>query len=63
VVVRLTDTDLRLVSVRPNRRSLRDAYGLFGNRLRAGGSRYVFRLNAAQSIPRGSQLVLTFRGF
>src|SRR5262249_17843933 len=40
VVVELSDTDLRLVSVRPNRRSLRGAYGLFGNRLREGGSQY-----------------------
>ena len=61
VVVRLLDTDLRLASVRPNRSSLRGAYGLFGNRLRAGGSEYVFRLNAAQSTPRGSDLLLDFR--
>jgi pimeloyl-ACP methyl ester carboxylesterase len=61
VVVRLTDTDLRLVSVRPNRRSLRGAYGLFANRLRHRASEYVFRLNAAQSIPRGSDLLLEFR--
>jgi len=61
VTIELSDTDLRLVSVRPNRRSLRGAYGLFGNRLREGGSQYVFTLNAAQSIRRGSDLVLTFR--
>ena len=61
VVVRLPDTDLRLASVRPNRSSLRGAYGLFGDRLRAGGSEYVFRLNAAQSTPRGSDLLLDFR--
>jgi hypothetical protein len=61
VVVGLPDTDLRLSSVRPNRSSLRGAYGLFANRLRAGGSEYVFRLNAAQSIPRGTDLLLTFR--
>jgi hypothetical protein len=61
VVVGLPDTDLRLASVRPNRSSLRGAYGLFGDRLRAGGSKYVFRLNAAQSIPRGSDLLLNFR--
>jgi pimeloyl-ACP methyl ester carboxylesterase len=61
VTVRLTDTDLRLVSVRPNRRPLRGAYGLFGQRLRAGGSKYVFKLNAAQSIRRGAYLILTFR--
>ncbi|MCD6016680.1 MAG: putative hydrolase [Solirubrobacterales bacterium] len=61
VVVGLPDTDLRLSSVRPNRSSLRGAYGMFANRLRAGGSEYVFRLNAAQSILRGSDLLLNFR--
>ena len=61
VVVGLPDTDLRLSSVRPNRSSLRGAYGLSADRLRAGGSEYVFRLNAAQSIPRGSYLGFTFR--
>jgi pimeloyl-ACP methyl ester carboxylesterase len=61
VVIQLTDADLRLVSVRPNRRSLRGAYGLAGHRLRQRGSRYVVRLNAVQSIPRGSYLVFTFR--
>jgi hypothetical protein len=61
VVIDLTDTDLRLVSVRPNRRSLRGAYGLFGQRLRGAGSQYEARLNAVQSIPRGSDLIFTFR--
>jgi pimeloyl-ACP methyl ester carboxylesterase len=61
VVIRLSDADLRLVSVRPNRRFLVGAYGLSGQRLRAGGSEYVFRLNAAQSTPRGAYLTLTFR--
>ncbi|MBD0282113.1 MAG: hypothetical protein ICV69_07980 [Thermoleophilaceae bacterium] len=61
VVIRLTDTDLRLVSVRPNRRSLRGAYGLAGHRLRAGGSEYVVTLDAVQSTPRGSYLAFTFR--
>ena len=61
VAIELSDTDLRLASVRPNRDSLRGAYGLSGNHLRAGGSEYVFRLNAAQSIPRGSDLLLEFR--
>jgi pimeloyl-ACP methyl ester carboxylesterase len=61
VVIRLPDTDMRLVSVRPNRRSLRGAYGLFGERLRAGGSEYVFRLNAVQSTRRGAYLILTFQ--
>jgi hypothetical protein len=61
VVIDLTDTDLRLVSVRPNRRSLRGAYGLSGQRLRRGGSQYVVRLNAVQSIRRGAHLTLAFR--
>jgi hypothetical protein len=61
MVIRLSDTDLRLVSVRPNRRALRGAYGLFGQRLRAGGSEYVFTLNAVQSTRRGAYLILTFR--
>jgi hypothetical protein len=61
VTIELSDTDLRLVSVRPNRPSLRGAYGLFGLGLRRGGSQYVLRLNAVESIPRGSELTFTFR--
>ena len=61
VTIELSDTDLRLVSVRPNRRSLRGAYGLFDQRLRRGGSEYTFGLNAVQSTPAGSYLVFTFR--
>ncbi len=61
VVVRLPDTNLRLVSARPNRRSLHGTYGLSGSRVRRGGSQYVFRLDAAQSTGPRSQLVLTFR--
>ena len=60
-VIELSDTDLRLVSVRPNRPSLRGAYGLFDQRLRRGGSEYTFGLNAVQSTPAGSYLVFTFR--
>lgn len=61
VVIRLSDTDLRLVSVRPNRPGLRGAYRLSHQRLRSGGSEFVVRLNAVQSIRRGSFLVFTFR--
>ena len=61
VVIRLSDSDLRLVSVRANSRTLRGAYGLFGQRLRAGGTKYAFRLNAPQSIRRGAYLTITFR--
>lgn len=61
IVIRLTDTDLRLVSVRPNRSYLRGAYLVSGGRFRLGGSEYVFTLNAVQSIRVGSYLFLTFR--
>ena len=61
VTIELSDTDLRLVSVRPNRPLLRGAYGLFDQRLRRGGSEYTFGLNAVQSTPAGSYLVFTFR--
>jgi hypothetical protein len=61
VVIRLSDTDLRLVSVRPNRGSLKGAYSLSREQFREGGSEYAFTLNAIQAAPRGSQLILTFR--
>ena len=61
VLVGLPDTDLRLSSVRPNRRSLRGTYGLSEHRLRRDGSRYVVTLDAAQSITRGSHLTFTFQ--
>lgn len=61
IVVRLTDTDLRLVSIRPNRSYLRGAYLVSGGHFRLGGSEYVFTLNAVQSIRVGSFLFLTFR--
>jgi hypothetical protein len=61
VVIRLTDTDLRLVSVKPNRRFLRGAYLVSNGRFRLGGSEYVFTLNAVGSIRVGSYLVFTFR--
>jgi pimeloyl-ACP methyl ester carboxylesterase len=61
VVIRLSDTDLSLSSVRPNRRSLRGAYSLTKGRRRAGGSQYVVVLNADGAIPRDSFLIFTFR--
>jgi hypothetical protein len=61
VVILLSDTDLRLVSVRPNRASLRGAYSLTDQRLRAGGSEFAVRLNAVQSIGRRSFLTFRFR--
>jgi hypothetical protein len=61
VVIRLTDTDLTRVSVRPNRGYLRGAYLITKARFRLGGSQYVFTLNAVRSIPVGSYLFFTFR--
>lgn len=61
VVVQLPDTDLRLVSVRPNRSHLRGAYLVSNGRFRLGGSLFTFTLNAVQSIRVGSYFVLTFR--
>jgi pimeloyl-ACP methyl ester carboxylesterase len=61
VIIGLTDKNLRLVSVQPNRRLFLGAYGLSDQRLVPNQPRYVARLYAAQSIPNGSWLVLTFR--
>jgi hypothetical protein len=61
VVIRLTDTDLRLVSSRPNRSYLRGAYLVSNGRFRLGGSLYTFTLNAVGSIRVGSFLTFTFR--
>jgi hypothetical protein len=60
VVIQLTDDDLRLLSVRPNRPALRGAYSITRQRLRPGGTEYALRLNAVQSIRRGSFLVFRF---
>jgi hypothetical protein len=59
VVIQLTDDDLRLLSVAPNRPALRGAYSITDQRLRVGGSEYALTLSAVRSIPRGS--FLTFR--
>ena len=59
-VIQLSDDDLRLLSVRPNRPSLRGAYSITGQRLRPGGTEYALRLNAVRSIPRGSFLRFSF---
>jgi pimeloyl-ACP methyl ester carboxylesterase len=61
VAITLTHTDLRLVSVQPNRRLFLGTYGLADERLDAGGLRYVAHLYAAQSLRTDSWLVLTFR--
>jgi hypothetical protein len=60
VVIRLPKRNMRFVSAKPNRPSLRGTYGLFDQRLRAGGSKFVLRLNARESIRRGSVPILRF---
>ncbi len=61
ITIQLTDPDLRLVSVRPNRRALVGAYELSPGRRRRGRLHYVTTLTAAQAIPPGSRLIFTFR--
>ena len=61
IVIRLTAADLSLVSVRAVSRSKHPVYRLTGGHFVLDGSEYVVTLSAAQSSPRRSQLVLTFR--
>jgi hypothetical protein len=59
-VIRLTDTDLSLRSIRAFPRRSPKGYLLSGGRFRLGGSEYVVTLNAIRSYRRGSHLLLTF---
>jgi hypothetical protein len=63
ITIRLTDTDLQLASVKAYPSSSRSAYSLSGGRFKLGGSEYVATLNAVQSNPRGSHLILTFKAY
>jgi len=60
VVVQLPATDLGLVSVKPSTPTLRGAYSLTDQRLRAGHSEYQFVLDAVAGAPAGSFLRLAF---
>jgi hypothetical protein len=60
IVIRLTDTNLALHSVKAPPRRKHAAYMLTDGKLVRGGSEYVVTLNAARSCPRGSHLILTF---
>jgi hypothetical protein len=60
VVIRLTDTDFLLRSVKAPPRRARAAYGLTDGHFARGGSEYVVTLNAARSSAPGSHLTLTF---
>jgi hypothetical protein len=59
-VVQLPATDLGLVAVQPSSPSLRGAYSMARQHLRAGESEFVFVLSAVQAAPQGSHLTLTF---
>jgi hypothetical protein len=61
VVVSLPSSKLRLVSAKPNQATLQGAYSISDQARRAGGRKYVFTLNAVESIPSGSALTLKFR--
>jgi hypothetical protein len=60
LVIRLTDTNLRLRSITAVPRRSRSAYLLTGGHYRLRGSEYVITLNAVRSNPKGSHLTLTF---
>jgi hypothetical protein len=60
IVIRLTDTDLLLRSIKAPPKRAHAAYSLTRGHFRDGGSEYVVTLNAARSSPPGSHLTLTF---
>jgi len=60
IVIQLTHTNLSLRSVNAPSTRKHAAYSLTHGHFARGGSEYVVILNAAQSSPRGSHLILTF---
>ena len=60
VVVQLPGTDMALASVSPSSSSLEGAYEISNQKLRTGGSEYVFTLSAAQATPAGAYLKIAF---
>jgi hypothetical protein len=60
IVIRLTDTDFLLRSIKAPPRRKHAAYGLTDGHFIHGGSDYVVTLDAARSSPPGSHLTLTF---
>jgi hypothetical protein len=60
IVIRLTDTDLSLRSIKAPPKRRHAAYSLTTGHFTRGGSEYVVILNAARSSPPGSHLVLNF---
>ena len=60
VVVQLPGTDMALASVAPSSPTLEGAYEIADQKLRTGGSEYVFTLSADQATPAGSYLRVAF---
>ncbi len=60
IVIRLTDTNLALRSVKAPPRREHAAYMLTDGKFVRGGSEYVVTLNADRACPPGSHLILTF---
>jgi hypothetical protein len=60
IVIRLTNTNLSLRSVKAPPKRKHAAYSLTHGHFARGGSQYVVILNAARSSPQGSHLILTF---
>ena len=60
IVIRLTDTDFSLRSIKAPPKPKHAAYSLTNGHFTHGGSEYVVTLNAARSSPPGSHLTLTF---
>lgn len=60
LTVQLTDTDLRLTSVKVSPSSSRGAYSLSHEHYTNGGSDFVATLNAVRANPPGAHLTLTF---
>ncbi len=60
LVIKLTDTNLRLRSVTASPKRASSAYLLSGGHFALGGSEYIVTLNAVRSNPKGAHLVLKF---
>ena len=60
VVVQLPDTAMALASVSPSSPALEGAYEISNQKLRTGGSEYVFTLSAARATPAGAYLKVVF---
>jgi hypothetical protein len=63
VIIRLTSRGLRFRSVTAIPRTPQLGYSLNDGHFRRSSSEYAVTLNAAQSNPRGSRLILTFAAF